>query len=825
MGIESPKISTPKGGGAIGGMGEKFSPDLFSGTGNFSVPIAVPAGRGGLQPQLTIGYSTGMGNSPWGLGWGLSIPGVMRKTSRGVPEYNDETDVFILSGAEDLVKVNEETSIDSGVYHTKRFYRPRTEGLFARIIHHKKTNGENYWEVRTKDGMISYYGTPGATVGNDGCVIAKPENRAKIFAWKLFKTQDVFGNHVIYEYDRDLVTGGLREYDQLYLKRILYGDYEYSSATKYLVSVVFNYSKRKDAFSEYMQGFEVRTVLRCETIETFTHPLDADVPFGYVPSGTNNNNIKVKTYNFNYIDELVASGDLPPDEQPVNGVSVLHSVKVIGHKASTTEEMPPIQFLYSKFQPQKHRNFYPVKGKNLPPYALSNPNYSLVSLFGNGLSDILEMNGSTVRYWRNLGKSEFDLPRFMTEAPTGFSLSDPDVQISDFNGDSKADLFISKPGIVGYYPIRYGGLWDKKSFQKVEKAPTFSFNDPEVRLMDLNGDGITDAVRNGARLECYFNHPTKGFYKTAFINKGGEGKIPDVPFSDPRIRMVDMSGGGLQDIVLLTQNLIEYWPSMGHGNFGKKITMKNCPRLPFQFDPKRVMMGDIDGDGATDIIYIDDNKVTIWLNQSGNSFSDPIEIVGTPSVTDMDAVQMIDLNATGTTGILWSYNADVSNRPQMLYLDFSAGNKPYLLQKMTNNMGSTTKVEYTSSIKYYLEDEINPRTRWKTELPFPLLVVERTEVIDEISLGKLTTEYSYHHGYWDGTEKEFRGFGRVDQRDTETFTRYNDKGLHGRQSFDKVTEEHYTPPIETRNWFHQGSIGDEFGGWFEADYRDRKSVV
>ena len=62
-------ISLPNGGGAISGLGEKFSPDLFTGTGNFSVPIAVPPGRLGLQPQLALTYSTGNGNGPFGLGW------------------------------------------------------------------------------------------------------------------------------------------------------------------------------------------------------------------------------------------------------------------------------------------------------------------------------------------------------------------------------------------------------------------------------------------------------------------------------------------------------------------------------------------------------------------------------------------------------------------------------------------------------------------------------------------------------------------------------------------------------------------------------------
>src|SRR5256885_11455664 len=100
-------ISLPKGGGALQGIGEKFSPDLFTGTGNFTVPIALPPGRNGFQPELNLVYSTGNGNGPFGLGWGLSIPGVSRKTTKGVPRYDDSGDVFILSGAEDLVPVSD----------------------------------------------------------------------------------------------------------------------------------------------------------------------------------------------------------------------------------------------------------------------------------------------------------------------------------------------------------------------------------------------------------------------------------------------------------------------------------------------------------------------------------------------------------------------------------------------------------------------------------------------------------------------------------------------------------------------------------------------
>jgi Salmonella virulence plasmid 65kDa B protein len=77
------------------GIGEKFSPDLHAGTGNFTVPISLPPGRNGFQPQLSLVYSTGNGNGPFGLGWNLSVPGVSRKTSSGVPRYDDSLDTFI----------------------------------------------------------------------------------------------------------------------------------------------------------------------------------------------------------------------------------------------------------------------------------------------------------------------------------------------------------------------------------------------------------------------------------------------------------------------------------------------------------------------------------------------------------------------------------------------------------------------------------------------------------------------------------------------------------------------------------------------------------
>ena len=149
-----------------------------------------------------------------------------------MPRYDDAQDTFLLSGAEDLVPV-------LGQGQTITRYRPRTEGLFARIERHRDA-GNDYWEVRSKDGLVSHYGTP-ASAGVDPAALADPADRSKVFCWKLSQTTDTFGNRIEYEYERDLAADGPHHWDQLYLKRIRYVDYTENGQTKFLVSVIFVY--------------------------------------------------------------------------------------------------------------------------------------------------------------------------------------------------------------------------------------------------------------------------------------------------------------------------------------------------------------------------------------------------------------------------------------------------------------------------------------------------------------------------------------------------------------------------------------------------------
>ena len=230
-GTASQVIAHPKGGGAVKGLGESFSPDLHTGTGNLSVPIAVPAGRSGLQPALSLVYSTGQGNDIFGLGWTLSVPGVARDTAKRIPVYDDENDIFQLSGAEQLVPI---APVPDGPTR----YRPRTEGLFSRISHFKTTT-DDYWEVRGRNGLISQYGNAGQR-GQDSATVCDPGNSRRVFSWRLTKTVDTFGNRIEYQYERETDReDGPHRWDQIYLKSIRYGDYGPADSPKFMATVRF----------------------------------------------------------------------------------------------------------------------------------------------------------------------------------------------------------------------------------------------------------------------------------------------------------------------------------------------------------------------------------------------------------------------------------------------------------------------------------------------------------------------------------------------------------------------------------------------------------
>ena len=239
---------------------------------------------------------------------------------------------------------------------------------------------------------------------------------------------------------------------------------------------------------------------------------------------------------------------------------------------------------------------------------------------------------------------------------------------------------------------------------------------------------------------------------------------------------------------------------------------------PDQFDTKKIRLADIDGSGVTDIIYTGaslDKGLQIYFNQSGNRWSDVYHLGLGLQIDNHSSIQVADLFGNGTACLIWSSPLPGHSHKPMRYLDLMSGIKPHLLVKSANNLGVETRVKYVSSTKFYLEDKAAGKP-WITRLPFPVHVIERVETYDYISRNLFVTRYAYHHGYFDGIEQEFRGFGMVEQFDTEKFaTLSNSDSIPDAENIDA---ESHIPPVHTKTWFHTGiyhgrhHVSDYFGG-------------
>lgn len=321
--LQPPSISLPKGGGAIRGIGEKFAANPVTGTASMTVPIATSPGRSGFGPQLALSYDSGAGNGLFGFGWHLRLPNITRKTDRGLPQYDDarDSDVFLFSDTEDLVPTGFDETVTVGdVTYSVRRYRPRIEGLFARIERWTEVSGPSntpyprhiHWRSISKDNILTIYGK------DENSRIYDPEDPKRIFSWLICETRDDKGNAIIYEYKQEDGAGvdlakasernrgsrdDRRRSTNRYIKYIRYGNRrplldnqghrprfltkEQIQDAGWMFEVVFDYGEhdihtpkpgdagewdfRADPFSSYRAGFEVRTTRLCKRVLMFHH--------------------------------------------------------------------------------------------------------------------------------------------------------------------------------------------------------------------------------------------------------------------------------------------------------------------------------------------------------------------------------------------------------------------------------------------------------------------------------------------------------------------------------------------------------------------------
>ncbi len=887
-----PSISLPKGGGAIRGIGEKFAANPVTGTGSLSVLIFTSPGRSGFGPQLSLSYDSGSGNGPFGFGWSLSLPSITRKTDKGLPKYQDaaESDVFVLSGAEDLVPVFKKDQNGNLIRNVKgnmdfdeepregymvRRYRPRIEGLFARIERWTSDGGDVHWRSISKDNILTVYGR------DEKSRIYDPEDHSRIFSWLICESYDDKGNAIIYIYEAENEKGidlsQANEFHRVrtanqYLKRIKYGnlqplllDTSKSSFRKvhleqkdfskidWMFEVVFDYGEvhhkelpfdhtmseaeqhhfveasnsvsgvwscRPDPFSTYRAGFEVRTYRRCQRVLMFhcfpelgsesclvrsTEFDYSDLDYSRPVEVETELEHKGSTRFASFIQKVTQSGYVQYEKIPLTYLK---------------KSLPPLEFDYSKATIQEKIEEIDSKSMENLPYGLDGAGCQWVDLDGEGLSGILTEQTGAWFYKPNMGYGKFGAMETVATKPSLASLSGGNTQLLDLAGDGQLD--VAEFGtVLGFYERTLDQKWE--NFIPFTSLPNIPWKDPNLKFVDLTGDGHADVmITEDEVFTWYPSLAEEGFGPSEKVRQAlSEDKGARLVFDDgtQSIYLADFSGDGLTDLVRIRNGEVCYWPNLGYGRFGAKVTMDNAPWFdyPDMFDQKRIRLADIDGSGTTDIIYLGYNGAQIYFNRSGNSWSTARKLISFPHIDNLSSVQVADLFGNGTACLVWSSPLPSDSGRPMLYIDLMGGQKPHLMVNSKNNMGAETVVTYAASTKFYLDDKTKGKP-WITRIPFPVHVVESVETYDRISKNRFVTSYAYHHGYFDGIEREFRGFGMVEQWDTEEFAVLSDSDAFS--SATNIDEASHVPPVLTKTWFHTGAYLEDgiISKQFEKEY-------
>jgi RHS repeat-associated protein len=855
--IEIPQISLPQGGGALKGIDEKFEVNAANGTASFSIPLPVSPGRNGFSPALTLSYNSGGGNSAYGLGWSVDYPIIQRKTDKRLPRYKDglDEDTFMFSGTEDLVPyidkdgdhwVRREQDTEDVIVHQ---YRPRIEGGFARIERIKrKDTDEVYWKVTTRDNTTTFFGL------TQEAQLFDPENENKIFAWLPSFSFDDKGNWIKYEYKAEDLANvpnepheknrqdGLARFTNRYLKRVKYGnrspwysDHPYAPSlpeenAEYFFELVMDYGDHKDpeneeqtpdyeeirswearpdAFSAFRSGFEIRTYRRCFNVLMFHHFPD-EVQWDESAFGIN---YLVRSLSLNY-----QSSSINESEQTELGY--LQSIVQKGYirredGSYSVKQLPPMEFEYQHLQWNTEVRVVDRENIANAPVGLAN-NYQWVDLYGEGINGILTEQAEGWFYKNNLGDVDEDHQVRFARAekviakPSFVGVASGALSIQDLEANGQKQVVVNSPGVQGFFELTAEN--DYAPFQSFEQVANVNLQDPNTRLLDLNGDGQPELVMAEENVFIWYAPEGKQGYREAeFAAKVlDEEKGPALVFTDrdqqESIFLADMSGDGLTDIVRVGNGEICYWSNMGYGQFSAKITMSNAPVFddPFLFNPQYLQLADISGTGATDIIYLGKNKFKAFLNLSGNAWSDAHEIDPFFPIDSNTQLSVIDLLGTGTSCIVWSSDLPEKNHAPMRYMDLMDSQKPHVLKKYVNNFGKETILEYKSSNYYYLKDKLEG-TPWITKLAFPVQVIAKSIVEDKITNVRFSSEYRYHHGYYDHPEREFRGFGMVEQLDTEEYETWQSNNEGNRL---EKSEELYQTPTLIKTWFHTGAFLD-----------------
>lgn len=826
----------------------RATPDLFTGTMSYSIPIDVAPGGGGMQPNIALVYRSGSGNGWMGVGWMLEFGGgAIEQSAKFGVDYTANEYVFQMAGSSsDLVAMSSDE------------YRPKFEGAFNRI---KKVPvaDESYWEVTDKKGTRYFFGQSNASRKlkiDRSCppgMLCKPRPGPQpIFGWYLDRVEDLNGNFMTFYYSED--TG------QLYPHQIQYNGNNV---------VKFYFETRIEILDTYPGNLPMRTAKQLKTIEvigggnlvrayTFTYApspgtvqslLSSVLQYGkdtQINQGTGEitSGSSLPRVIFQYFPDTIGglvsrkdgpsvhvrgSGPNPnfPGEDTKIDLSRVrvgdfngdgrHDLAILG-EVGTTE---PIK-IYRAGSNDAFRS--PING---PVHLVGGNNREAVSIRigrimtgdfnGDGKTDIARFpddsqTGPVEIFFSNSNGTGFEPPflgpTFSTGSNQNALIDFARIKLGDFNGDGMTDIariesldltvpmsiFLAKKGPPFQFTLVNGPAFE-------DSGDTIQRELSRIVLGDFNGDRRTDIAK-------ITSNGTPEAVKIFLAKKGPDGNTPlqFTPVDGPtvsvgslpsvdlaRIKMGDFNGDGKTDISVVegwgTVAPMSIYLSAGDGfseRFDGPSFFVDNEGDDALIGVNRIILGDFNGDGKTDIAQAPEKGSTgatnIYLS-IGNGGAQSSHFTGPfvgPTVTigsnafdwgliDLSRFRLGDFNGDGRIDFARVEGLN-STVPMSFY--YSSGDPSNFLQSVSNGFGAVTTMSYRSSARA----DLNPL------LPFPVWHIFSIDTNDGFGVVS-STSYTYRDGYYHIPERDFRGFN---------FVEMTGPVADGKRSISKT-------------WFHQGN--------------------
>jgi RHS repeat-associated protein len=637
----------------------------------YNVPIKVPPGIAGVQPDLSLTYNSQAGNGLAGYGWNVSgisvitrIPSTKHHDNNIDPVDFDTSDRFVFEGQRLMLKSGT-YGANGAIYETEKYSNVKI--ISYGVSPYGSQYGPSYFKVQYPDGSYAYYGNAGNSRSRTDYAIAYWQNPqglrisytysmsdnglrintikygSRTTATPINTVQFIFGTRKRTEHS---YIGGIRFMRKNLLKEIQ------------ITGNGVSYRKYLLAHSYTSLGYDRLTSITEKSGDgTLTH---SPITFNYTNTSSSVTSTNL-TYNLSVINLEQRNAEAIPLDLTGNGKMDFAVFPKDGYGRDKFWVFKNIQSGSSNYAYQVNTGafeaLFPVSWLTHNNKILTGQGLALVQNSGSTQVKFkVYSNGTTTPIYYQYEKT-WTAPTYNTQYDCwdpGFTSRIPQSYISgDFNGDGLSDVIaIGKRHTIRTCQEGYGGFGD----------PCFDPYEQE----EINNLGPTEQAytedNNAEKKKVVVEGPTKNGRTENLIQPliGGCCECSSSTVTSSKVHFINLDRR-------VTSGFAKF---SGYLSGGLKST-------------DRLQTGDVNGDGKTDIIHITSGKVTVYTLNNSNSLQQ-----------------------------LWSYsNSSIKNDYPILSGDYNGDGKTDFMTPIANN--TYTFALFLSTGTTYYRQQLNYAFQYK----------------------------------------------------------------------------------------------------------------